>query len=321
MTNLWDTTFYNANRYQDARDKISGESLAELVKSRPNGEKAHRCMQGCVISCSNVVPDRDGNTVVSGLEYETLALIGANCMISDLDVIAKINAACNDIGVDTMDIGGAIAVAMEAGLLPWGDGTQALSLVEAIGKGTETGKILGNGCKFAAEKYGVKRIPVVKGQCLSGYDPRVLKGTGVTYATSTMGADHTCGNALPSPANPAYNPSAATGQGPVSQFLQRYFAAIDSLGLCLFAAIPPLDMPELQKHLIDCVSNVLDESLDDQYLLRLGAMVLEEERKFNVLAGFGPEQDRLPEFFSKETLLPGGNSFDVPNQELDMVHR
>jgi aldehyde:ferredoxin oxidoreductase len=304
-----------------AADKISGESLAELIKSRPNGETAHRCMNGCVISCSNVVTDREGNTVVSGLEYETLALIGANCMISDLDLIARMNAACNDIGVDTMDIGGAIAVAMEAGILPWGDGVQALELVEAIGKGTETGKILGNGCRYAAEKFGIKRIPVVKGQCLAGYDPRVLKGTGVTYATSTMGADHTCGNALPSPANPAYNPSAATGQGPVSQFLQRYFAAIDSLGLCLFAALPPLDMPELQKHLIDCVSAVLDESLDDQYLLRLGAMVLEEEQKFNTAAGFGREHDRLPEFFCKEPLLPGGNTFDVPEEELDMVHK
>ena len=302
-------------------EKISGESLAEMVKSRPNGETAHRCMHGCVISCSNVVTDSQGNTVVSGLEYETLALIGANCMIDDLDVIARMNAACNDIGVDTMDIGGAIAVAMEAGLIPWGDGAQAFALVEAIGKGTENGRILGHGCQYAAEKFGVKRVPTVKGQCLSGYDPRVLKGTGVTYATSTMGADHTCGNALPSPANPSYNPSAATGQGPVSQFLQRYFAAIDSLGLCLFAALPPLDMPNLQKHLIECVSAVLDETLDDQYLLRLGAMILEEERKFNALAGFGPEHDRLPEFFSKEALSPGGTTFDVPGEELDMVHR
>ena len=237
-------------------EKISGERIAELTHARPNGQPSHRCMTGCVISCSNVFTDESGEVVVSGLEYETLALMGSNCLIDDVDVIARMNAVCNDAGVDTMDVGGAIAVAMEAGMIPWGDGKKALALVEEIARGTETGRMIGNGCRFTGEKLGVERIPVVKGQCLSGYDPRVLKGTGVTYATSTQGADHTCGNALPSPANPGYDPSAASGQAPVSQFLQRYFAAIDTLGVCLFAALPPLDIPELQKHLIDCVGAV-----------------------------------------------------------------
>ncbi|MCP4992501.1 MAG: aldehyde ferredoxin oxidoreductase, partial [Gammaproteobacteria bacterium] len=231
-------------------EKISGEYIAELLDSRPNSDNSHRCMSGCVISCSNVYTDPKGQVVVSGLEYETLALMGANCMIDDVDIIAAMNAVCNDFGLDTMDVGGAISVAMEAGLLPWGDGQKALQLVLEIAEGTNNGKMIGNGCKYTGDQLGVARIPTVKGQCLSGYDPRVFKGTGVTYATSTMGADHTCGNALPSPANPDYDPSAATGQAPVSQFLQYYFAAIDTLGLCLFAALPPLDMPELQKHLI-----------------------------------------------------------------------
>lgn len=177
--------------------------------------------------------------MVSGLEYETIALMGANCMIDDIDIIAQMNGICNDIGVDTMDVGGAVAVAMEAGKLSWGDGKGALALINEIAQGTQNGIMIGNGCLHTGETLGVARIPCVKGQCLSGYDPRVLKGTGVTYATSPMGADHTCGNALPSPANPDYNPSASENQAPVSQFLQRYFAAIDTLGICLFAALPP----------------------------------------------------------------------------------
>ena len=135
-----------------------------------------------------------------------------------------------------------------------------------------------------------------------------------------MGADHTCGNALPSPANPDYNPSASENQAPVSQFLQRYFAAIDTLGMCLFAALPPLDMPELQGALVECVSMVLDESLGDEYLMRLGGMVLSEERKFNLAAGLDKETDRLPSFFSKEPLSPLNYTFDLSEDELDSVH-
>lgn len=313
------TKNFSQGRFEGA-GKISGEYINELISSRPNAETTHRCMKGCIISCSNVYTDATGKPIVSGLEYETLALMGANCLIHDIDIIARMNAACNDAGVDTMDVGGALAVAMEAGVIPWGDGIKALEMVEVIARGTEIGKMIGNGCKFTGEKLGVNRIPHVKGQCLSGYDPRVLKGTGVTYATSTMGADHTCGNALPSPANPDYNPSSADGQAAVSQFLQRYFAAIDTLGLCLFASIPPLDMPELQKHLIDCVGAVLDESLGEEYFMRLGDMVLKEERKFNTAVGFCRKDDRLPAFFSKEPLSPGGGRFDVSEEELDGVY-
>jgi len=314
------TKNYSQGQFAGA-EKISGEYIAELLNSRPNGRNSHRCMTGCLMNCSNVYTSPEGEVVVSGLEYETLALMGANCLIDDVDIIAAMNAVCNDYGLDTMDVGGALAVAMEAGVLPWGDGPKALQLVLDIARDTKHGRMIGNGCKYTGLQLGVARIPTVKGQCLSGYDPRVLKGTGVTYATSPMGADHTCGNALPSPANPSYDPTAATGQAPVSQFLQRYFAAIDTLGLCLFAALPPLDMPELQKHLIDCVGAVLDESLEDQYFMRLGAMVLDEERKFNQAAGLSREDDRLPKFFQTEPLSPGGGCFDVSTDELDTVHQ
>ena len=123
-------------------------------------------------------------------------------MIDDIDIVAQINRVCNDVGVDTMDVGGAIGVCMEARLLAWGDGKAALDLVKEVGKKTEKGLMIGNGCRFTGEKLGVKRIPHVKGQCLAAYDPRSLKGTGVTYATSTMGADHTCGNAIPKTGTP-----------------------------------------------------------------------------------------------------------------------
>jgi aldehyde:ferredoxin oxidoreductase len=313
------TKNFSEGRFAGA-DKISGEAIAEMMKKRPNSDPTHRCMSSCVLRCSNVLTDAEGNVVVSGLEYETLALIGANCMIDDVDIIAQINRICNDIGLDTMEVGGALALAMEAGLLEWGDGPAALELVREISKGSERGLMIGNGCKFTGDSLEVSRIPHVKGQALAGYDPRGLKGTGVTYATSTMGADHTCGNALPSPANPKYDPMAPTGQGPVSKFLQSYFAAIDTLGLCLFASLPALDLPEVKQYLIESVAAVLDEPLDQDYLERLGQMVLQTERKFNDAVGFRSEDDRLPRFFSEEILSSNQQRFDVSDEDLDDVN-
>lgn len=310
------TKNYSMGQFEGA-PKISGEFLLETMAKRPNSKAVHRCMNGCVISCSNVYPDEEGNKIVSGLEYETLGLVGSNCMISSLDEIARINRLCNDLGLDTMDIGAAIAIAMEAGLLPWGDGKAAYALVEEAGKGTSHGTMIGDGCLVTGRKLGISRIPHVKGQSLAAYDPRMLKGTGVTYATSPMGADHTCGNAIPTPANPDYNPAASTGQAPVSGFLQCYHAAIDSLGLCLFASLPLLDMPDLQKHLALCAVAVTGEPFDENYLMSLGRSVLSTEKKFNQAAGFSTRDDRLPEFFVREQLAPSGLVFDVSEEELD----
>lgn len=310
------TKNYSMGQFEGAAT-ISGEYMAESQSKRPNSQATHRCMTGCVISCSNVYTDENGKEIVSGLEYETLGLMGSNCMISSLDDIARMNRLCNDLGLDTMDVGAALAVAMEAGLLPWGDGKAAYGLIEEAGRGTERGLMIANGCLFTGNKLDVKRIPTVKGQSLAAYDPRVLKGTGVTYATCPMGADHTAGNALPSPTNPEYNPAAPTGQGPVSAFLQWYFAAIDSLGLCLFASLPLLDTPDLMKHLIACATAVTGETPDENYLMNLGVSVLTSEKRFNELAGFTPKDDRLPKFFAHEQLPPSGLVFDVPEEEID----
>lgn len=313
------TKNYSLGQFEGA-EKISGEYMAEVMKKRPNAQPSHRCMDGCIVSCSNVYTDKNGEVIVSGLEYETIGLMGSNCMIDELDSIARMNRVCNDVGVDTMDIGGAIAVAMEAGLLAWGDGKAALSLVKEIGKSTDRGLMIGNGCRFTGEKLGVKRISHVKGQCLSAYDPRGLKGLGVTYATSPMGGDHTAGIVLPNPGNPSYNPGSPTGQAAPSQFMQTYMAAVDSLGLCMMAGMPLLE-PVPQSTLLSCISAFTGESLDENYLVNLGTSVLKVERRFNDAAGFTEKDDRLPRFFLEEKLPPSGNVFDVPEKEIDSVNR
>lgn len=300
-------------------EKIGGEAMAKILGERKGAAPSHRCMQGCIISCSQVYTAEDGQFLTSGLEFETIGLVGSNCEIDDLDAIAGIDGICDDLGLDTIDVGGAIGVAMEAGRIPWGDGARAKDVLKSIRHDDPLGLLIGNGCAEAGRMLGVKRVPVVKGQSLSAYDPRILKGTGVTYATSPMGADHTCGNALPSPANPAYDPGSPKGQHEVSEFLQCWFAAIDTLGMCLFASVPMLDMPELTKHLVEAVSARLGIDLPDNHIIELGRRVNLVEREFNRLAGFGQKDNRLPSFFTEERLSPGGNTFDVAVEDLDRV--
>ena len=302
-----------------AAEKIGGESLAAALSGRKGANSNHSCMVGCVIQCSQVYTGGKGEFVTSGLEFETLGLVGSNCEIGDLDAIARIDRACDDIGLDTIDVGAAAGVAMEAGRIPWGDGARVLEVLESIRMDDPLGLLIGNGCAVTGKALGAARIPVVKGQSLSAYDPRVLKGTGVTYATSPMGADHTCGNALPSPANPGYDPGSPSGQNQVSEFLQSYFAAIDTLGMCLFASIPILESPDLQRELTRAVGAILGVELPEGYLQELGRSVVVAERAFNRLAGFGPGDDRLPGFIRKETLSPGGNVWDVPDEDLDKM--
>ena len=218
-----------------------------------------------------------------------------------------------------MAVDSAIALAMEADILAMGDGKAALSLVNEIREGSKNGLMIGNGCKVTGETLGSKRIPQVKGQGLAAYDPRGLKGTGTTYATSAMGADHTVGNAIPNPLS-NYDPSSPEGQGDMSSFLQIYHAAIDSMGLCLFASLPALDFPDLQGHMVQAVAAIFGEAPDENYIKQLGIATLKAEKEFNSGAGFTKEDDRLPEFFKKEPLLPSGNVFDVTDEDLDKVN-
>ena len=185
------TKNFSAGTWDNAQD-ISGEHMAELISSRPNGATKHSCMKGCIINCSQVYTDDAGEVITSGVEFETIGLMGSNCHIKDLDQIARLDHLCDDLGLDTMDIGAGMGVAMEGGLLEWGDGEGAFRLLSGLTAGDEDARVLADGCVAMGKRLGVTRVPAVKGQSFAAYDPRVLKGTGTTYITSPQGADHTC---------------------------------------------------------------------------------------------------------------------------------
>ncbi len=303
-----------------AAHDISGETVRATLIAR-GGKTRRGCNTGCVIQCSQVFTDKQGKYVSSGFEYPTISGFGANCCIGDLDDIARLDHLMDDIGCDAIETPVTFAVAMEAGVLPFGDGKQAIQLLDHdIRNGTPLGRILGAGAGLVGRIYGLTRVPVVKNQGIPAYDPRSVKGIGITYATSTMGADHTSGYTVATNIlniGGHIDPLKKDGQVELSRRMQIASAAVDSTGLCLFSAFPALDIPECLPAVADMISARFGISLEIDHVVGLGTYVLKTERDFNMRAGFTKDHDRLPEFFEYEPLPPHDTVWDFTPQEID----
>ena len=307
-------------------DAIGGERLHDTILARGGeGTPTEACMRGCVIQCSNIYPDAAGRLAVAPLEFETLGLCGSNLGLSSLDEIARINRLCNDLGLDTIEVGAALGVMMEAaerGVVPepyagerlprFGDGVLAAEIVAQVAHATLLGKLVAAGVVAAGAALGVEHVPAVKGQAMSAYDPRVVKGTGVTYATSPQGADHTAGLTVFFPGD-HLDPQRAVV---LSRSAQIQRAAYDALGLCAFNTGATGQRPDL---VTGAVAAAYGITLPDDWMDTLGRRVIERERAFNAAAGFTPEDDRLPGYFTREPLPPLDSVFDVTDQALDHI--
>jgi aldehyde:ferredoxin oxidoreductase len=301
-------------------EKISGETMHDVIIKR-KGDPSHVCHKGCVIKCSQVYNDKDGNYITSGFEYETIWGFGANCLIDDLDIIAEADHIMDDVGIDTIDTGVAMGVAMEAGVLPFGDGAGVLRLLKEIGEGTPLGRIIGSGAAGVGKTFGMMRVPVVKGQALSAYDPRAVKGMGITYATSTMGSDHTAGYCIPVNllnVGGFVDPLKKEGQIELSRRLQIATALMDSTGLCVFVGFYTLDNREASWEMIPNMINArYGLSMTAEDWQALGRKILITEHEFNLAAGFTNKNDRLPEFFEDEPIPPHNAVWDFTGEEID----
>lgn len=306
----------------EGTEAISGETQRDTIIAR-GGLAKHACHKGCNIQCSRIYNDAEGNYLTKGPEYETVWSHGANCGIDDLDAIARMDRLDDDLGLDTIEMGAAIGVAMAGGVIPFGDAEGAMGLLEEVRAGSPLGRIIGSGAAVTGRVFGVENVPVVKGQAIPAYDPRAAKGIGVTYATSTMGADHTAGYAICQNilgVGGEVDPLSPEGQAELSKTLQVATAMIDSSGLCVFVAFCVLDEPEAFQAIVDLTNAHLGLSLAGDALAAVGSAVLASERDFNARAGFGPQDDRLPAFFSEQPLAPHGVVFDVADEDLDAVH-
>ncbi|MCC6147053.1 MAG: aldehyde ferredoxin oxidoreductase [Anaerolineaceae bacterium] len=305
---------------------LSAETMYNLILERGGaGSPTHACMRGCVIQCSNIFPKEDGTLAVSPVEFETLGLCGSNLDITNIDEIARLNCLCNELGLDTIEVGAALGVMMEAaetGCAPepyksmnlpyFGDSKRAAEVLEEIATGGELGKLIANGVVHTGKTLGVKRIPAVKGQAMSAYDPRVVKGTGVTYATSPMGADHTAGLTVFLPINHMDASKAVSA----SRAMQIQRAAYDALGLCSFNTGAVGQRPDFA---VNMIRTTYDIDLPDDWLNELGLRTIRMEIAFNRAAGFTAEDDRLPDYFVNDQVAPNNTTFDVPAAELDAM--
>jgi aldehyde:ferredoxin oxidoreductase len=289
-------------------EAIDGNALYKIITERGGeGNPSHSCMPGCLIRCSNVFPDKDGKALVSPLEYENAGLLGSNCGIGDLDSIAGLNYACNDMGLDTIDTGAAIGVAMEAGLAPFGDAEFALRAITGVAKGEMLSKVIGSGAEITGRVLGQWRTPTAKGQALAAYDPRAIKGTGVTYATSAMGGDHTAGNT----ARLQVKQHEKEGQVAHSKNAQAGAMLFDALGLCVMLAAAVRD-PAL---VVALVNARFGTRFTVEEARALAAETFRHEREFNRRAGIGPEADRIAEFFYEEQNPDSGAVFDFTPED------
>jgi len=295
-------------------ETISGEYMRNTILERGGeGEPTHACMPGCTIRCSNNYPDRNGNSIVSPIEYETIGLMGSNLGISDLDTVAKINYIVNDLGLDSIEIGAALGVAAKAGIMDFGDGNRAMQLIDEIRSNTPLGRLLGSGATITGKVLGVEQVPAVKGQAMSAYEPRAIKGTGVTYATSPQGADHTSGLTIRAKIN-HLDPK---GQADLSRTVQINMAGYDTLGACIFTGPGFTSAPGTIR---DMLNARYDWNVSNDILQELGRTSLKWEHEFNLKAGFSKADDRLPEWMTRVPLSPNNSVFDVSEEDLDGVY-
>ena len=293
--------------------ELRGEKLRELMLAR-EGKVGTRCMPGCVIACRNLYVDETGKPVVGTVQYETIALVGSNLGLENLDDVATINYMCNDFGLDTIETGAALGIALEAGLAEFGDIKGIVGLLKQVGEGTVLGRVIGCGAVATGRVLGIRRVPAALGQAMPGYDPRTLKGNGVTYATSPQGADHTAGNAFG--ARKEVNPLGIEGQKQLSLKLQIIAAMLDSTGLCLFSRPPIIANPQL---MVDMINGIYGWDWTTADFDKFNRDVLRMELEFNRRAGITQNDYRIPEYMREEPLPPHNAVFDVPDSDLDSV--
>lgn len=314
------TKNFREGRFEFAKD-ISGERMVEIIKER-GGKVKEGCHAGCIIQCSQAYHGPDGKYLTSGFEYETVWGFGANLLVKDYDQMAMLDRLCDDIGLDTIETANTLAMLMEAGVLNWGDGAAAIeALKQVYDPKNPMGRIIGGGAEYTAKAYGVTRVPTVKGQSLPAYDPRAVKGVGVTYCTTPQGADHTagysvCQNILG--VGGKVDPLDKAGQVELSKALQIATAAIDATGFCLFVAFPVLDTADGVQCMCDMITAASGSPFHPEDFLKLGRTILQDEFTFNQAAGFTSAHDQLPEFF-EEPLAPHNVTWDFTAAEMQAV--
>jgi len=285
--------------------QLDGMRIVESFEERGGG--MHNCMTGCIVQCSNIVHDKEGNYKTSALEFETLTLLGSNCAIQSWEDVADLDRLCDEIGLDTIETGAAMAVYMDSGGLEWGDAEGAKKLLREIAEGTDVGRAIGNGAVAVGKRQKHHRVPAVKGQAIPAWDPRPLKAAGVTYCTSPMGADHTAGLVV----DPGQAPEEFARASQEAQILNT---AIDASGFCQFLGTTIAEIATFY-------SLYTGEEITREQVADMAWECMQEEWEFNRRAGFGPKDDVMPACMVEDKIGPAQFHWDVPQEIVEAAYK
>ena len=304
----------------DGWEDIYGETLTKkfLVKSKP-------CFS-CPIACGRVtrIPDGPFQGEGEGPEYETVYSLGSDCGIRDLAALTKANYLCNELGLDTISMGSAVACAMELfekgavdtgdiGFpLHWGDGAALVELVKQTAFRSGFGNRLAEGSLRLATHYGHPELAMVsKGVDFAGYDPRGSQGMGLAYATSPMGASHMRGDTaycelLGVPY--AIDPLSWQDKAKLVAKWQDTFSIIDAAGLCVFFSVRYLMDGSLDVRptgILELINAATGANYTLEELELAGERIFNAERLFLMRAGFDRTHDTLPPRIVKDPMPDG----------------
>ncbi|WP_066394831.1 aldehyde ferredoxin oxidoreductase family protein [Neobacillus mesonae] len=293
----------------DEAEKHSGEFVNQNIHVKNNA--CHACPVACKIEVE--VKEGKFKTRVESFEFESAWSLGANCLLSDANAIAYLIDRCNEYGLDTIELGHAFSITMEAsekGLIPeqlsWGDADAMVELSRKIAHREGVGGILAEGPARAAAAWGAPELSMsVKGQSIPAYDPRGIQGIGLGYATSNRGACHLRGYTVASEIAGIPEPTdrlKPEGKGELLKVFQDLLAFSDSMNICKFSSFS-----ENAEHYAEQYSTMTGVPLTAEDVMKAGERIYNLERYYNNLAGFNKrEDDFLPKRFTEEEA--SGNS-------------
>lgn len=310
MVALMNTVGAFPTRYWEAGtcahwEKISGETYHREHEVKP------RACAKCFMACgrmAKIAKGRHEGLTIEGPEYETIYAFGGLCMIEDMAEIAYLNDLCDRHGIDTITAGNLCALTIEAVRrgrvdfdIDYGEADKIAALIEAIAEREGIGDILADGIKTAAARWGLEEIAVhVKGLEPAGYDPRVLKGMGLAFATSPRGACHLRTTFYKPELAGLIPPDTIDGKAEMLVDYEDRLNLFDTLILCRFYR-DLYTWEELEK-LLPLVTGLPSE----KHLLRQkAATIATMTRHFNIREGLTPAEDRLPKRLLEKPLPSG----------------
>lgn len=291
----------------DHWERLSGETFHKEHDVAP-----HACLK-CFMACgrmATLTKGRHKGLKLEGPEYETIYAFGGLCMIEEMEEVVYLNDLCDRLGMDTITAGNLCAFAIEAvrrGRLDYpidyGDADAVAGLVEKIARREGLGAILADGIVPAARRFGLEELAVhVKGLEPAGYDPRVLKGMGLAYATSDRGACHLRTTFYKPELARMIPADAIEGKASMLIDFEDRLTLFDCLILCRFYR----DMYTWEK-LSESIGLVTGLPSDKASLQAVAGHVADMTRRFNLREGMTAEADRLPSLLLK-TPLPSGHA-------------